>query len=637
MGVVRKIQNPAVLAGAADVLSDQLRNQILQLAGLMEPHAAELERKFLASLPKDRFDHRQRTALSAITLGAASRILAEAAANGGGAAAPERGLPAFVEHIAYHGRRLAKLNLPPSAILGALEQYDRLVNPLIEKLRPHEQADLRWARDQLHFSVVLTLNNAYYQVREWETQAFYELSRAELESKTLDELLERFLEILARFCRADEASLFLENEDATAWMERAWASRTAPPRSARTRRQEIGIARIKGMLRQIARPRCTPLKSPGDLLVQSGWNRRFATCWTVPLVTGDRIAGIMQFGFAKPYEWLPREQELLAAAAERCLIVAEKARLVEDLAAQQAQVRKLAEHMLHVEEAERRRVSRELHDEAGQSLVCVRLKMEMIESQLPVEPRDLRAGLREARESIENTIVEIRRLISALSPAVLEQLGFAAAVRQLVNRFRQVHGARVRLKLHPIGHPPQRIESILYRLVQECMSNIAKHSFANTVNISLSCVDGILKLAVEDDGIGFDVEEAMARRDAFGLAGMSERVALLGGQFEVSSRTARGCRAVSTRRGAARRTGKGKPGGAAAQGTSIVIHLPIAQEDAGSETGGKGEVSGELTTATRVTGDSSTGDKRKRQGRIKQHFSEFSLERRAAVPAPAGG
>ena len=91
----------------------------------------------------------------------------------------------------------------------------------------------------------------------------------------------------------------------------------------------------------------------------------------------------MQFGFSKTYEWLPREQELLAAAAERCLMAAEKQRLMEDLAQREEQVRRLAEHMLHVEEMERRRISRELHDEAGQSLLCIRLQMELMEQALP--------------------------------------------------------------------------------------------------------------------------------------------------------------------------------------------------------------------------------------------------------------
>ena len=131
----------------------------------------------------------------------------------------------------------------------------------------------------------------------------------------------------------------------------------------------------------------------------------------------------MQFGFSKHYEWLPREQELLAAAAERCLMAAEKQRLMEDLAQREEQVRRLAEHMLHVEEMERRRISRELHDEAGQSLLCIRLQMELLEQDLPESAGEWKTKLREARDLTERTILEMRRLIAALSPAVLEQLG----------------------------------------------------------------------------------------------------------------------------------------------------------------------------------------------------------------------
>ena len=159
----------------------------------------------------------------------------------------------------------------------------------------------------------------------------------------------------------------------------------------------------------------------------------------------------MQFGFSKSYEWLPREQELLAAAAERCLMAAEKARLMEDLAAREEQVRQLAEHMLHVEEMERRRISRELHDEAGQSLLCIRLQMELLEQAIPSEHAEWIGKLREARDLTERTILEMRRLIAALSPAVLEQLGLGAAMRQLVNRFRRLHPIRVKLLLGRLG------------------------------------------------------------------------------------------------------------------------------------------------------------------------------------------
>jgi len=244
----------------------------------------------------------------------------------------------------------------------------------------------------------------------------------------------------------------------------------------------------------------------------------------------------MQFGFSNSYEWLPREQELLAAAAERCLMAAEKARLMEDLAQREEQVRRLAEHMLHVEEMERRRISRELHDEAGQSLLCIRLQMELIEQALPESESELRSKLGEARDLTERTILEMRRLISALSPAVLEQLGLGAALRQLINRFQRLHPCRVKLQLAKMGSLPQQTEVITYRLVQECFNNIGKHANARLVNISLVSADGFLKLVVEDNGVGFNVEEAFQKRESFGMSGMRERVALLGGQFQAESR-----------------------------------------------------------------------------------------------------
>jgi signal transduction histidine kinase len=207
---------------------------------------------------------------------------------------------------------------------------------------------------------------------------------------------------------------------------------------------------------------------------------------------------------------------------------------MEDLAKRKEQVRALAEHMLQVEEMERRRISRELHDEAGQSLLCIRLQMEMLESNLPLT-NSVRARLAEARKVTEHTIVEIRRLIAALSPAVLEQLGLGAALRQLVARFQRVQSCRVRLHLPKLMDIPQQTEIIVYRLIQECCNNVAKHAFAEHLHIWLAFADGVLRIDVEDDGVGFPVEEALAKRDSYGLSGMRERVTLLGGRFEVKS------------------------------------------------------------------------------------------------------
>lgn len=507
-----------VLADAADVLSDQLRMHLRKMAALLNPHANWIERQFQRRLKELRLNALERGALAAITPGAVARILADGHA------------PAsFFEQVEYHGRRLAKLNLPPSQIIAALAEYDRLLTPVLEELSAGEKANFQWVREQLQFCVILTLNNAYYQVRESETQAFYELFRVELESRNLDELLQRFLATLAQFCRADAAHLF--------WLDDGvWRHKAAVAAQARRMPVLDGLTSDPRVVRRLLRGHCwswTDGEAPDDLVLDRAWTRRFESCWSVPLVDGKKLAGVVQFGFRKTYEWLPREQELLAAAAERCVVAAQKARLLEDLAEREEQVRTLAEHMMHVEEAERRRISRELHDEAGQSLLCVRLNLEMIEQTLP--ENDSRSKLTEVREMTERTILEIRRLIAALSPAVLDQLGLGAALRQLVTRFRQVHSAKVRLQLSRIQNLPKKLEIIVYRLVQECFNNIAKHSGAKHVNISATTADGKLRLSVEDDGVGFLVDEAFEKRNSFGLSGIRERVALLGGTFRIES------------------------------------------------------------------------------------------------------
>jgi signal transduction histidine kinase len=534
------------LADAADVLSDQLRAHLQRLSVFLLPHIDWLERRFVNRLRMLRFEPRVRSALVALTTGAASKILASGRA-------PLK----FIEQVEYNGRRLAKLNLPPSSIVEALQEYDRLLTPLLRKLLPGEYANFQWVREQLHFCVILTLNNAYYQVREAETQAFYELFRVELESRNLDELLRRFLETLVQLCHADAGHLYLLSESGSSWVLRA---------SAAGRRNSHApipdVPNQAGKARLLARPRqINPRNGTAHHLLDPAWREQFRSCWSIPLAAGGRTAGVMQFGFAKAYEWLPREQELLAAAAERCLMAAEKARLMEDLAAREEQVRQLAEHMLHVEEMERRRISRELHDEAGQSLLCIRLQMELLELALPPERLEWITKLRDARDLTERTILEMRRLIAALSPAVLEQLGLGAALRQLVNRFRRLHPIRVRLSLARLGRLPHGTEIIVYRLVQECFNNIAKHSGATSVNISAVSADSSVRLRVEDNGVGFKVEEALARRDSFGLSGMRERVALLGGRFEIQSHPSDAARSGRKR----------------ARGTRIAIVLPLGK------------------------------------------------------------
>lgn len=554
------------LADAAHVLSDQLRGHLRDLASVLLPGVDKLDQRFTGRLKKLGFDDRQRTALLAITTGSAARVLAAG-----------RPMTDFFETIEYNGRRLAKLNVPPNQIMMAVEEYDRLLDTLLQKLTAAERQNFAWVREQLYFAVILTLNNAYYQVREAETAAFYRLSRVELESSNLDELLKGFVETLVEAFGADAGHLFFYEPEHQCWRLRAAMEKG---RGSRKRSAVEEIPNRSPILKRLSEPRQFVLDGRPELaLLNPHWQTRYAYCWSVPIAGQEKVAGVLQLAFRKSWEWLPRELELLRAATERCLIAAEKARLMEDLARREETIRGLAEHMIHVEEAERRRISRELHDEAGQSMLCIRLALEMIEGSLdgrmgPEQVAAVRQRVEDTRDITERTILDIRRLIAALSPAVLQQLGLGAALRQLVSRFRQVHPCTIKLQLTRLASVPKKTEIIVYRIVQECFNNIGKHSQATHVNISLASVDKRLRLRVEDNGIGFDLDTASSKPGSFGLDGMRERVTLLGGQFSIDSWTKLKPRLKL-------KSGSLKPGlksGRAATGTLVQIEIPLGAE-----------------------------------------------------------
>jgi len=447
----------------------------------------------------------------------------------------------FVEEVEYQGRRLAKLNMAPARIMQALAEFDPLAAKAAAKLGAAEREELNLGLREWRCCTLLTLNNAFRQVAEAEAQAYHDLFRIELETRRLDELLSRMLERLASYCRADAAALYLREGGRPALTLKAAIAGGAPE----PERGEVAAA-PSALRRRLAIPRCE-IARQGRMrqALRPGWAGQYTTCWSAPMTLDGSLLGVMQFAFRKPYEWLPRELELLSAAAERCLMAAEKARLGEELEASELRIRQLAASMLQIEERERRRISAELHDEAGQSLLCIRLRLEMLEKEAPASLGSLAAGLAEVRAQTERTVAEIRRLIRSLSPTVLEKLGLASALRQLASQHQRVSSAVVRLHMSGLGEMPEQIACAVYRLAQESLNNIAKHAKASHVNLSVVSADNRVRFSVEDDGVGFCVEEAMARNDSFGLAGMRERVALLGGTLQIHSQPGRGVKLLA--------------------------------------------------------------------------------------------
>ncbi len=487
----------------------------------------------LRELARRGYDRRERKALAEVSALAAVRMLAAG-----------RSLADFFEQVDYNGRRLAKLEIPPGRVVEELERVGRELDAQIREVSPRQAAELGWARRQLSLAVVIAMNNAFYRVREAETAALHALFRAELASGSHKELIARCLEILARWSGAAAGRLFLRQHDAS-----QWRSAAAWPQPAEARAFTVSPE----LARRLQRPQhIRPSRAAQELALDPAWRGRYPSCWSIPLLRGKRLEGVLQLGFEKDYEWLPRELRLLEAAGERILEAAEKARLSEELVARERQVRALAEQMVHIEELERQRISQELHDEAGQSLLCLRLQLEMLEGRV-AGADGLKNELAEARRLVERTIEDVRRLVADLSPSVLEDLGLAPALRRLVSRFRRLHPMRARLRIRLRRPLPKRLERVAYRLVQECLSNAGKHSSARHLNIFLEGDDKGLRIRVQDDGVGFQVAQALAQPRGFGLAGIRERVALLGGKVQIHSR----------------------PGA----GTAVTIELPIPEPE----------------------------------------------------------
>lgn len=203
----------------------------------------------------------------------------------------------------------------------------------------------------------------------------------------------------------------------------------------------------------------------------------------------------------------------------------------------------LLARLISVQEDERRRIARELHDGAGQSLTSLLLGLHMIEA-MPM-PEGTQGRIREVREISARTLGEIKRLALGLRPSVLDDLGLEAALRRLTDEFGQMHG--IRMQFHANGLDSTRLrasdEMAIYRIIQEALTNVAKHAEAKTVSIILNGASSNMQVIVEDDGIGFDmasVLQSAGERNHLGLHGMQERATLLNGSVAIESSPGQG-------------------------------------------------------------------------------------------------
>lgn len=265
---------------------------------------------------------------------------------------------------------------------------------------------------------------------------------------------------------------------------------------------------------------------------------RYALC--VPIKNSeDAVLGFFELyrgEGGQPFTW--HDAAFLESLANTTAVAIENARLVGVLAAKHEEIRTLSAHHVNRLEAERQHIARELHDEAGQALVGVKLALQAMAHSVPDTLPAIKEPLAQLRHEVNQATARLRTLARRLRPPTLDQLGLHAALQQLAQEAGDRSGFVVSLDLASL---PSRLapdmETALFRITQEALTNAANYAEATQLEISLGICERMLYLRIHDDGRGFDPS---ASSGGLGLLGIRERVGMLGGEFAVKSAPGQG-------------------------------------------------------------------------------------------------
>jgi signal transduction histidine kinase len=511
---------------AVPPFKESSRELIVEVARALGPYFPDITNHWREKLVAEfGFDGRALAALERLTLAAGCSYFCH------------NDFPGFEENLQYFGTRLSKLKMDTRAVARSLELYLLSCDPYLAGLFSEREAEAKAALEMLSSVSFVIVSGAYFDARTLESQALLSILDAELAAGDLTMLLQKVLDITTRTFQASMGALLLRQGDNGPLKVCAAAGfdTKVPP--------DFRIPMGAGFAGKIAAS-----GEPGMILDTSNETDPFTpvihtrakSLWGVPLKVDGQATGVLLIGFPKPYEWLPTELDLMRAIGDRTALAIERARMTDALRQREQKIAELSAHLLHVQEEERKRISRELHDETGQALMVVRLYLGMMES--ASNDRSTRLKIKETVEVVDRTIEGIRRIIGKLSPLVLQELGLVAAIRKEAKNLAKTSGVKTRVLIAPdVGRLAPGTEQAIYRVVQEALHNVAKHAKARSVSVQMMREGQMVLVVVEDDGIGIQTRGSSQNR-SFGLAGIKERISVLGGVARVISSKGKGTR-----------------------------------------------------------------------------------------------
>jgi PAS domain S-box-containing protein len=268
----------------------------------------------------------------------------------------------------------------------------------------------------------------------------------------------------------------------------------------------------------------------------------------VPLIVQEELIGFLGLGAGGGDVFVADQVETVRQLAATLAIAIQQARLFESVRQQREQLRALAARLAEAEEAERQRVARDLHDLVGQNLNALGINLNLVRKHLPEATTELvRSRLDDSLALVQETSAGIRRVMDNLRPPMLDDFGLVATLHWYGAQFASRTGVAVTVQgEEPVPRLAAPVENALFRIVQEGLTNVAKHAQATQVTVTVAADDGGVRLVVADDGVGFDPAHLGPPdgRRGWGLMTMVERAEAVGGRCRIESQPRQGTRVI---------------------------------------------------------------------------------------------